>query len=273
MPVARITPDLEMYYEVDDFADPWRPHETVLLLHGNAESSAVWYGWVPHLAHAYHIVRPDMRGFGASTPMPRDYPWSLDRIIDDYTTLLDQLGVERFHLVGAKVGGTIALRFAARHPARVTTLTVLSSPVRGKNAAARYLSWLEHLEKHGMESWARMTMSGRLGSMFPPEGVEWWVKLIGRTPLSTQLGFISAVPGVDISPDLGNIKCPALVVTTEQNPLYSVDTVREWQSRIPRSELLVLPGDSYHVAATAPDRCAQATVEFIGRCARAAVER
>lgn len=267
MPFARITPDLEMYYEVDDFAEPWRARETVVLLHGNAESSAVWSGWVPHLARTHRVVRPDMRGFGASTPMPRDYPWSLDRIIDDYTTLLDRLRVDRFHLVGAKVGGTVALRFAARHPFRVITLTVLSSPVRGKNSAARYLSWLEHLEKHGIESWARMTMSGRLGSAFPPEGVEWWIKLIGRTPLSTQLGFMSAVPGVDITPDLGNIRCPTLVVTTEQNPLYSVDKVREWQSRIPRSELLVLPGDSYHVAATAPDRCAQATADFIGRSA------
>ena len=68
---ARITPDLEMHYEVDDFAEPWREHETVLLLHGNAESGEVWYGWMPHLAAELRVVRPDMRGFGRSTPMPR----------------------------------------------------------------------------------------------------------------------------------------------------------------------------------------------------------
>ena len=33
MPTARITPDLEMYYEVDDYTDPWTQPETVLLLH------------------------------------------------------------------------------------------------------------------------------------------------------------------------------------------------------------------------------------------------
>ena len=41
MPAARITPDLEMNYRLDDFTDPWRVAETILMLHGNAESGAV----------------------------------------------------------------------------------------------------------------------------------------------------------------------------------------------------------------------------------------
>ena len=68
MPTFRPTADLEMHYEVDDFTDPWRRPQTVLLLHGNAESGLAWYGWVPTLARRYRVVRPDMRGFGASTP-------------------------------------------------------------------------------------------------------------------------------------------------------------------------------------------------------------
>jgi pimeloyl-ACP methyl ester carboxylesterase len=38
---------------------------------------------VPLLARRFRVVRPDMRGYGASTPMPRDFPWTLDVIIDD----------------------------------------------------------------------------------------------------------------------------------------------------------------------------------------------
>src|SRR5437773_7395276 len=128
MPTLRATPDLVMHYEIDDFTDPWRDRETILMLHGNAESSAAWYAWVPTLARRYRVVRPDMRGFGASTPMPRNFPWTLDVIIDDYCRLMDELGVERFRLVGAKIGGTIARAFAARRPARVRTLTVVGTP-------------------------------------------------------------------------------------------------------------------------------------------------
>lgn len=267
MPTMKITPDLEMHYEVDDFAEPWREHETVLLMHGNAESGEVWYGWMPHLAAKLRVVRPDMRGFGQSTPMPRDFAWSLDRVADDYIALMDRLGIERFHVVGAKVGGTMALHFAARYPERVQSLTVMSAPTRGADSAARYLSWVSDMEKSGVESWARATMAGRLGRDFPAAGAEWWIRLMGGTALSTQLGFISNVPKADVTGDLPNIKCPTLVVTTEGNPLYPLEKVRAWQNRIPNSTLLALPGDSYHVAATAPEACARAVLDFIATSA------
>src|SRR5712692_4486169 len=128
MPTFHIPPNLDMHYEVDDYTDPWSHPETVLMLHGNAESGAAWYGWVPHLARRFRTVRPDMRGFGESTPMPRDFPWTLDVIIDDYVRLMDALRIDRFHLVGAKIGGTIARAFAARRSGRVRTLTVVGTP-------------------------------------------------------------------------------------------------------------------------------------------------
>ncbi|MGZ8228324.1 MAG: alpha/beta fold hydrolase, partial [Burkholderiales bacterium] len=62
MPRLRIGGDFEMHYEIDDFTDPWREPETILMLHGNAESGAMWFGWVPTLARHYRVVRPDMRG-------------------------------------------------------------------------------------------------------------------------------------------------------------------------------------------------------------------
>ena len=116
MPIQRVEPDLDMHYVVDDFTDPWRKSDTILMIHGNNESGAAWYGWVPQLARRYRVVRPDMRGFGQSTPMPRNFPWTLDIVIDDYLALMDALGIERFHLVGAKIGGVIGRAFAARHP-------------------------------------------------------------------------------------------------------------------------------------------------------------
>lgn len=38
MPTTRISPDLEMHYLLDDYTDPWREADTILMLHGNAES-------------------------------------------------------------------------------------------------------------------------------------------------------------------------------------------------------------------------------------------
>ena len=265
MPFARITPDLELHYRLDDYTDPWQPAETVLLLHGNAESGAVWFGWVPYLARHYRVVRPDMRGFGESTPMPVDYPWTLNRIADDYATLMDQLQAPVFHLVGAKLGGTVARRLAARYTERVKTLTVVGTPPPQRDHVREKIpAWVaEFSQPGGVEAWARRTMSGRLGSHFPPEGVEWWTGLMGRTQSSTQVGFMQVIPVSNIVADLPQIRCPSLVITTEGSALGSVESTRGWQETIPDSRLLVLPGDSYHVAASDADRCAQETLAFI----------
>ena len=123
----------------------------------------------------------------------------------------------------------------------------------------------EAFEKHGVEHVAHRRMASRLGSAFPPEGVEWWGKLMGRTAVSTEIGFMSTIAYADIRADLPRIACPTLVITTEESGLASVEETRAWQQTIRNSSLLVLPGNSYHVAATDAERCARATLEFIGR--------
>ena len=263
MPTVRINPAADLHYRLDDFTDPWRKPDAVLMVHGNHEGGMAWYGWVPTLARHYRVVRPDTRGFADSTPMPRAFPWSMDLVIDDYVQLMDALGIGRFHLVGAKIGGTIARAFAARRPDRVRTLTVVGSPepLRADGKAAL----LKAIEEKGIEARARSGMAKRLGASFPPEAVEWWIKFMGRTPLSSVLGFVSAINFTDISADIPKIKCPMLVITTEGSSLASIEETRAWQQQVPNSELLVLPGNSYHIAVTNPDRCAKATLDFIQR--------
>ena len=266
MPTLRIPPDLDLHYRVDNCTEPWTEPATILLLHGNAESGLAWYSWVPALSRQYRVVRPDMRGFGQSTPMPRDYPWTLDRLIEDFCLLMDHLGIDRFHLVGAKIGGTIARAFAARRPERVKTLTVVGTPPPLRPGAKESVpAIVEMFETHGVEYWARQNMGNRLGSAFPPEGFEFWCQFMGRTAASTQLGFMGTIACADIRDDLPKIQCPTLVITTEESGLGTVEATRAWQQQIKDSELIVLPGNSYHVAATHADQSAAATLDFLAR--------
>ena len=88
---------------------------------------------------------------------------------------------------------------------------------------------------------------------------------MGWAPLSTLVGFNATINYSDIRADVAKIACPTLVITTDESGLASVEETRAWQERIPRSELLVIPGNSYHVAASDAERCAEATIDFIGR--------
>ena len=259
-------PNCTLYYRDEGFADAWDSPAPMLLLHGNAESGLAWNAWMPLMGRHFRCIRPDMRGFGQSTPMPHDYAWSVDELVGDFLALLDHLGVGHAHVVAAKVAGPLALRMAATHPGRVRSLTLLGTLVSGQASLGdRHASWVQHIEQHGVESWARWTMPGRLGSDCPPAMLEGWTKLMGATAFSTQIGFIGGVPGLDVRPDLPHIAAPTLVVTTDRSGIDGVEATRDWQRQIAASELLILPGDSYHVAATHPGICAQATLDFIRR--------
>ncbi len=266
MSTLRIDADLLLHYVVDDYTDPWCKPQTIVLMHGLGESSAVWYGWVPQLARDYRVVRPDLRGFGASTPMPKGFPWSVDLLVADMLALLDALDLDRVHLVGAKLAGTVARAFAARHPERMRSLTVVGSPPPyWAGREQRLPEIFTDLRTLGVEGWARKSMGSRLGSRFPVEGVEWWIRHMARTDMESQIGFMTHIECADIRADLPQIRCPTLVLTSTGSGVASVDETRAWQQQIPLSELNVLGSDSYHIAASDAQACARATAEFIRR--------
>lgn len=259
----RVSADCEMAYAVDDFTDPWAPSETVVMLHGLAESGVAWRGWVPHFAREYRVVRPDLRGFGQSTPMSPDYEWHHDQILDDVLTLLDHLKIERAHVIGAKIGGTLAMRLAARNPERLLSFAAVGAPVSLKSFSSQTPVWRAQIRDQGVKSWVASTMEARLGTSLPKKAVDGWIDLMAATAPSTLEGFLQMVPTIDVTGDLPTIACRGLIVTTTLSPLGSVADVRRWQQMIPRSELAVIEGDLYHAAASAPDRCAELVKAFV----------
>ena len=262
MPQARIDATLTMHYEHDDYTDPWTSPETILLIHGVADTSKAWFAWVPRLARQFRLIRPDLRGFGQSSVPSPDYEWSLGGLATDLKGLLDHLGLSSVHVVGQRVGGSAAMQFAHDHPDTVKSLTVIGGPATLANSSLNPGAWLEQVEKEGVESWARTTMGRRLGAV-SPEMREWWIQEMGKAPAQVMAGIFRYVGSMNITHILSQIKAPTLVITSDRGALAAVETVREWQTQIPNSQLLVLPSTAYHLAAAMPDACADAVLSFI----------
>lgn len=99
--------------------------ETILLLHGSAGSGALWRRYVdPLVAEGYRVVVPDLVGYGSTGAWPRGASLRLEDEIELLHPLLPPDG-GRFHLVGYSYGGAVALAMAARHPAALTSLTLI----------------------------------------------------------------------------------------------------------------------------------------------------
>lgn len=267
MPTVQVDSSLTMYYEDHSFVDPWRKSEVILLIHGVAESSRAWFGWVPHLSREFRVVRPDQRGFGRSTVPPQDFKWSLSAFVNDLGKFLDKLGIKTAHIVGAKLGGSIAYQFAAEYPERTQTLTVVSGPVkaRGAGGSMNLLSGPARIREVGVRGWAAETQRARLGSEAPEEQIAWWTAMMGEADRQVCLGVTGTLDQLGVFNILSRIKAPTLIITTDRSSIQSVETVRETQKQIPNSELIIIPSDSYHIAAARPDECAGHVLNFIMR--------
>ena len=262
MPTLRIDESLDLHYELDDFTDPWTASETILLVHGVADTSLAWFAWVPRLARQFRVLRPDLRGFGHSSVPPADYDWSLSGFAQDLRALLDQLEIATVHVVGQRVGGSVAMQFAHDYPERVTSLTVIGGPATLSKSSLNPDAWLTQVQQDGVEAWARSTMDRRLGNVSPAMK-EWWITAMGKASPQVMAGIFRYVGNMDITALLPQIQAPTLVITSDRSALASVETVRDWQTRIPNSQLLVLPSAAYHLAAALPEECAEATLKFI----------
>jgi len=266
MPKVRIDEALDMHYELDDYTDPWTTPETILLIHGVADTSRAWFAWVPKLARRFRVLRPDLRGFGQSSLPPQNYQWSLDGFAKDLKGLLDHLKIPAVHVVGQRIGGSVAMQFAHDCPDAVKSLIVIGGPATLAGSSLNPGTWLDQVQREGVESWARSTMGRRLGEASPAMR-EWWIQEMGKTSPQVMEGIFRYVGTMDITAMLSEIKAPTLIITSDGSTLASVETVRDWQKRIPNSHLLVLPSSAYHLAAAMPEECAEATLRFIASLA------
>jgi pimeloyl-ACP methyl ester carboxylesterase len=104
---------------------PEADDEAVVFVHGNPGSGEDFLDLLNHTGEFVRAIAPDMPGYGRSE-RPRDFPYTVPGYAHYLDALLDQLGVERAHLVLHDFGGPWGLQWAADHPGRVASLSLLN---------------------------------------------------------------------------------------------------------------------------------------------------
>jgi pimeloyl-ACP methyl ester carboxylesterase len=110
---------LEVFYrEAGD-----RARSSVLLLHGFPSASHMFRDLIPQLEDRYHIVAPDLPGFGMTEQPPRDkFAYTFENfahVIDRFTEVL---GLDKFALYVFDYGAPVGFRLAVKHPERITAI-------------------------------------------------------------------------------------------------------------------------------------------------------
>ena len=95
----------------------------LLLLHGFPSAGHMFRDLIPQLADQFHIVAPDLPGFGQSDMPPRDtFKYTFDHIAEVIERFTEVIGFDRFAVYVFDYGAPTGFRLAMRHPERVTAI-------------------------------------------------------------------------------------------------------------------------------------------------------
>ncbi len=98
----------------------------LVLLHGSFSSLHTWDAWTNQLKKHYRIIRCDLPGFGLTGPS-KNGVYSVASYVNFLKMFLDELVIDKCHIVGNSLGGWAAWEFAYKYPRRVTKMILIDS--------------------------------------------------------------------------------------------------------------------------------------------------
>lgn len=106
----------------------------LLLLHGYPQTHVIWHSVAPRLAECFHVICPDLRGYGDSSKPPSapdHFPYSKRAMAQDMVEVMAALGHDKFFIAGHDRGARVAHRMALDHPQRIRKACVMDiAPTR-----------------------------------------------------------------------------------------------------------------------------------------------
>jgi pimeloyl-ACP methyl ester carboxylesterase len=288
--IARgVGPDrMDIAYE--RFGDPGLP--PVLLLMGLGTQMLGWPdGFCDALAErGVHVIRLDNRDIGLSShltdaPSPdiaaifrgdtSSASYTLSDMAGDTVGLLDALGLDRAHLVGASMGGMIAQTIAIEHPARVRSLTSIMSstgdPSVGqgtRQAMAALLSPPATTRDEAIDRTVSiLRVIGSPGFELDEADVRWRTGVAfdrGNDPAGVARQLAAIAASGDRTAALRSVAVPTLVLHGADDPLVNVSGGRATARAIPGAEIVEFAGMGHHLPRELWGEIARHIAEHVG---------
>src|SRR4051812_5519460 len=258
--------ELEICYET--FGDAGDP--AVLLIMGLGTQMVAWHDdFCAQLAgRRFFVIRHDNRDIGRSTrlngaPTPtlmqllkrdrRAAAYTLADMAADSVGVLDALGIERAHIVGASMGGMIAQTVAIRSPERALSLVSIMSNTgsfwSGQPALSLYAVLLKPAPRerdafiqHAVDMFTRIGGSGYAPDVEDLRDIATKSYDRGHDPRGSQRQLAAIVADRDRTPQLRRLRLPATVIHGADDKLVRPSGGRATAKAIPRARLVEIPG-------------------------------
>ncbi len=233
--------------------------------HSLACNLHMWDEEARRLAKRYKVLRYDTRGHGASGAPSGAY--SFDLLADDLRGLLQALEIQSTHFVGLSMGGMIGQTYALKYPGTFASLTLCDTTSRyPSDALGTWLERIKTIEARGMEPLVPSTLARWFTEGFRkerPEVVEKVAAMIRGTSVPGYIGCSHAIPNINLTARLKEIRCPSLVIVGKEDPSTPLAMAEEIHHALPGSKLEVI-ADAAHLSNLAqPEAFNRALADFL----------
>jgi pimeloyl-ACP methyl ester carboxylesterase len=236
---------LQLYYESEGEGAP------VVLIPGFAAGRWIWFKQTADLSRKFRVIIFDPRGVSASDKPEGAQTISL--LADDVAHLLETIGIESAHIVGASFGGFVAQEFALKYPSMTRKLVLCCTSFGGPNHVAPAAKTLQAISStKGLNSEERMRANLLLA--FTPEYVRMQasevehiihLRATNEVPEHIHLSQLQAAVTFNAESRLGEIKSPTLVLSGDADVIVPVQNSRNLAAKIPGATLRIVGGGSH----------------------------
>ena len=208
---------------------------TLVLQHGFLGGGGYFAPQAARLSDFFDVICPDLPGFAGSAAVRAEMTTTgLSRAL---TELLDELGVDRFSLLGHSMGGGVALQTALDHPARIDKLVLYGTASAGR-MPKRFETVEETLDRIGLDG-IRATAE-RIAATWFVEGTrapmyEFCVAAAGEPDQAAAMKAIGNFQNWDVTERLGELEMPVLVICGDRDRSYGLEDTLAMMRRIARS--------------------------------------
>lgn len=238
--------------------------DPVLLVHGLAGSKENWYPTAAKLSDRYHLLIPDLPGFGESQDSP-DGRYQVDVQVERLHDFVAAKGWTRFHLAGHSMGGHIAGLYAARYPEQVRSLSLVNAagvPFPRNAFQAELEAGGNPFAATDLASLDRFLGMAFAKPPFAPARVRaaYAERIAERAPLwrGVLRQLIAEDQRYRLQAELPNIKAPTLVLWCDQDQLLDVASTNAFRAGLPGVNVQILTGCGHMTPMEAPTETAAA---------------
>ena len=240
----------------------------VLFIHAGICDSRMWAPQVKAFANQFDMIRPDLRGFGDSELPPLPYSMQADLL-----GLLDHLSVNRAHVVGCSMGGTVAIDLALQHPDRVQRLVLVASGVSGSNlgkADAALFADVEAADKaRDMDAVNRAEVRLWVDGPRRPEGSapeavrDLVLEMNGRALHSDWASAQHETLDPPAIARLGDITAPTLVIVGDEDLPHASANAKVITSKVPGARAVTIKDASHLPSLERPEEFNHVLLDFL----------